>query len=222
MKLAILATVALPGGSDRAFARPQAASGKQTASILQDASARQTSTPQNPQATPQNPPPPPEANPAPPGQKPDPSPQNPPPSAQLPEPPIKNPEVQPAPKPALATPTLTIPRLNRAPALDDFLSMEPEGEIAQRMANGPGFEHRNPHDGEKISEDTAAYLGYDQKNLYIVFVCFDDPRKVRARLSRREDIYDDAQVEVMLSTFHDPRPAHAFQTTPLGVQWDAI
>jgi len=140
----------------------------------------------------------------------------------LPEPPIKNPEVQPAPKPALATPTLTIPRLNRAPALDDFLSMEPEGEIAQRMAKVTGFVQRNPHDGEKISEDTAAYLGYDQKNLYIVFVCFDEPRKVRARLSRREDIYDDDQVEVMLDTFHDRRRAYAFQTTPLGVQWDAI
>jgi hypothetical protein len=53
-------------------------------------------------------------------------------------------------------------------------------------------------------------------------VCFDDPKKVRARLSRREDIYDDDQVEVMLDTFHDRRRAYAFQTTPLGVQWDAI
>jgi hypothetical protein len=53
-------------------------------------------------------------------------------------------------------------------------------------------------------------------------VCFDDPTKVRARMSRREDIYDDDQVEVMLDTFHDRRRAYAFQTTPLGVQWDAI
>src|SRR5260370_5548821 len=191
-------------------------------STARDAASRQNTTGPNPQTTPQNPSPPPEANPAPPGRKPEPSPQNPPPSAQLPEPPIKNPEVQPAPKPALATPTLTIPRLNRAPALDDFLSMEPEGEIAQRMTKVTGFVQRNPHDGEKISEDTAAYLGYDQKNLYIVFVCFDDPRKVRARLSRREDIYDDDQVEVLLDTFTDRRRAYAFQTEALGVQWDAI
>ena len=46
--------------------------------------------------------------------------------------------------------------------------------------------------------------------------------KVRARMSRREDIYDDDQVEIMLDTFHDRRRAYAFQTTPLGVQWDAI
>jgi hypothetical protein len=140
----------------------------------------------------------------------------------LPEPPIKNPDVQPAPKPALTPPTLTVPRLQRPPALEDFLSMNPEGEIALEMAKVTGFTQRNPHDGENVSEPTDAYLGYDQKNLYVVFVCFDDPRKVRARMSRREDVYDDDQVEIILDTFHDRRRAYAFQTTPLGVQWDAI
>jgi hypothetical protein len=140
----------------------------------------------------------------------------------LPEPPVKNPDTQPAPKPAIEPPTLTIPRLPRAPALDDFLSMQPKGEIAQQMAKVTGFTQRDPHDGEAVSEPTDAYLGYDQKNLYAVFVCFDDPRQVRARMSRREDVYDDDEVEIMLDTFHDRRRAYAFQTTPLGVQWDAI
>jgi hypothetical protein len=188
----------------------------------QDTASQQHTTGQNPPTTPQNPPPPPETNPAPPGQKPEPSQQNPAPSAQLPEPAIKNPDVQPAPKPALAPPALTIPRLSRAPALEDFLSMKPEGEIALQMAKVTGFVQRDPHDGEKVSEETAAYLGYDQKNLYVVFVCYDDPRKVRARMSRREDIYDDDEVAVMFDTFHDRRRAYEFQTTPLGVQWDAI
>jgi hypothetical protein len=125
-------------------------------------------------------------------------------------------------KPAIAPPALTIPRLTRAPALEDFLSMKPEGEIALQMAKVTGFVQRTPHDGEKASEETAAYLGYDQKNLYVVFVCFDDPKKVRARMSRREDIHDDDEVAVMFDTFHDRRRAYEFQTTPLGVQWDAI
>jgi len=120
------------------------------------------------------------------------------------------------------SPTLTIPRLPQGPSLEDFLSMEPQGEIASQMAKVTGFVQRDPHDGENVSKPTDAYLGYDQKNLYVVFVCFDDPKKVRARMSRREDIHDDDQVEVMLDTFHDRRRAYAFQTTPLGVQWDAI
>jgi hypothetical protein len=119
-------------------------------------------------------------------------------------------------------PTLTIPRLTAAPVLADFLGMRPAGEVAQQMVKVTGFAQRNPHDGEPVSEPTEAYLGYDHKNLYAVFVCFDDPKKVRARMSRREDVYDDDEVEVMLDTFHDRRRAYAFQTTPLGVQWDAI
>jgi hypothetical protein len=122
----------------------------------------------------------------------------------------------------IGPPTLQIPRVTHAPLLEDFLTMKPEGETALQMAKVTGFMQRNPHDGEKVSEETEAYLGYDQKNLYVVFVCFDDPKKVRARMSRREDIADDDQVEVMLDTFHDRRRAYAFQTTPLGVQWDAI
>ena len=183
--------------------------------------SQQGSSGQDSQTTPQNPPLP-ESNPAQQGQKPPPSSQNPPPSAQLPEPAIRNPEVQPAPKPAIAPPALTIPRLSRAPALEDFLDMKPEGEIARQMAKVTGFVQRNPHDGEKVSEETAAYLGYDQKNVYVVFVCFDDPKKVRARMSAREDIYDDDQVAVMFDTFHDRRRAYEFQTTALGVQWDAV
>ena len=127
-----------------------------------------------------------------------------------------------APAAQVGPPALTIPRLQRAPTLEDFLGMQPQGEVALQMAKVSGFTQRNPHDGESVSEPTDAYLGYDQKNLYVVFVCFDDPRQVRARMSRREDIYDDDQVEIMLDTYHDRRRAYAFQTTPLGVQWDAI
>jgi hypothetical protein len=123
---------------------------------------------------------------------------------------------------ASETPTVTIPRLKHSPALEDFLSMHPEGEIAKQMKKVTGFIQRNPHDGALASQTTEAYLGYDSRNLYAVFVCFDEPGKVRARLSRREDIFDDDTVEIIVDTFHDRRRAYVFQATPLGVQWDAI
>jgi len=123
---------------------------------------------------------------------------------------------------AMPTPVITIPRLAQAPTLEEFLGMRPQGEAASRMLKVSGFVQRNPHDGQPASQPTDAYLGYDARNLYAVFVCFDDPAKVRARMSRREDIFDDDTVEIILDTFHDRRRAYAFQTTPLGVQWDAI
>jgi hypothetical protein len=224
LRFLLASALTLPGAVECGWgaAARQAPAVVQTAAVPPDfASPQQGGSGQNSQGTPQNPPPP-GSNPAQQGQTPPPSSQNPAPSAQLPEPAIRNPEVQPAPKPAIAPPALTIPRLTRAPTLEDFLDMKPEGEIALQMAKVTGFVQRNPHDGEKVSEETDAYLGYDQKNLYIVFVCFDDPKKVRARMSRREDIGDDDEVAVMFDTFHDRRRAYEFQTTPLGVQWDAI
>jgi len=211
------------GLSSQQTAAPQTAAPQSAAVSEQGTESRQNPAGQNQQASPQNQQAPSETNQKPPTEQPPvTSPQNPPPSAQLPEPPIKNPEARPAPKPFVAPPTLTIPRLTHAPALEDFLEMQPKGETALQMAKVSGFVQRTPHDGETVSEETEAYLGYDQKNLYLVFVCFDDPAKVRARMSRREDIYDDDQVAVLFDTFHDRRRAYEFQTTALGVQWDAI
>ena len=119
-------------------------------------------------------------------------------------------------------PTLVIPQLSNPPALENFLTMQPDGEAAREMVEVTGFVQRNPHDGQPVSQRTEAYLGYDHKNLYVVFICFDDPSKVRARRARRENIFEDDQVEIMLDTFHDQRRGYAFQTNPLGVQWDAI
>lgn len=122
----------------------------------------------------------------------------------------------------LAPPAIVIPRLTRGPSLDDFVTMKPAGEVATQMTKVTGFVQRNPHDGAPVSQRTEAYIGYDQRNLYVVFICFDDPAKVRSHKARREDVTDDDTVEVMLDTFHDRRRAYAFQINPLGVQWDAI
>jgi Domain of unknown function (DUF5916)/Carbohydrate family 9 binding domain-like len=119
--------------------------------------------------------------------------------------------------------SLTIPRLAHAPTLEDFLSMKPEGSAALVMAKVTHFLQREPHDGQPVTQPTEAYLGYDEKNLYVVFVCHDDPAKVRAHETRREAFNgEDDDVEVMLDTFHDRRRAYVFLVNPKGIQWDAI
>ncbi len=118
--------------------------------------------------------------------------------------------------------SLTIPRLANAPTLEDFLSMKPEGPVAPGMAKVTDFLQREPHDGQPVTQPTEAYLGYDEKNLYVVFVCHDDPAKVRAHETRREDFNGDDDVAIMLDTFHDRRRAYEFEVNPKGIQWDAI
>ncbi len=101
--------------------------------------------------------------------------------------------------------------------------MGPSPAWQGKMKMVEGLRQRVPTDGAPISQRTQVYLGYDDKNLYAVFVCFDnDPKKIRARLSRREDVFDDDTVEIMLDTFHDHRHAYSFVANPLGVQADSI
>src|SRR5207249_1568901 len=113
---------------------------------------------------------------------------------------------------------LRIPRVARPPQLNDFLSGTPrEAETVVTE-----FRQRQPGDGEPISHRTAAYLSYDDANLYVVFVCDDLLGSVRAHMAKREQTGDDDVVAVYLDTFHDRRHAYVFQSNPLGLQRDGL
>ena len=91
-----------------------------------------------------------------------------------------------------------------------------------RAAAVTGFRQRDPGDGNAVSAPTTAYLSYDDDNLYVLFVCKDDPAKVRGSLANREDVGNDDGVAVYLDTFHDRKRAYVFWANPLGVQLDGI
>src|ERR1700730_10012941 len=128
---------------------------------------------------------------------------------------------------AVATPrtfaTLHIPRLEQRPALSDFIDMHPSPAFDGKMLKVEGFQQRDPKDGAPISQKTEVYLGYTEKNLYVVCICFDsEPNKIRARLVRRELINDDDQFGFVLDTFQDHYHGLFFYVNPLGVQQDGI
>lgn len=111
-----------------------------------------------------------------------------------------------------------IPRVTRPPRFEDYLQGKPrEAELEVN-----DFRQFDPGDGEPATLATRAYLSYDAKHLYVVFVCRDEPGKVRARLAKREDIDSDEQVILYLDTFHDQRRAYVFASNPLGIQLDGI
>jgi hypothetical protein len=116
---------------------------------------------------------------------------------------------------------VTIPRLTSAPRLEDFVG-EGLSDISDRMVKISAFIQRSPIDGAPASEATEAYLGYDDKNFYVVFVCAQEKRDLRARLARREDTDADDNVELLLDTFHDRRRAYSFMVNPRGVQTDSL
>ncbi len=114
-----------------------------------------------------------------------------------------------------------IPRLTGAPKIEDFIG-ERKSEIAGRMVKVNTFVQRYPSDGAPASEATEAYLGYDERYLYVVFVCAQQKVDLRARLSPREETDSDDNVELLLDTFHDRRRAYSFMVNPRGVQRDGL
>jgi hypothetical protein len=115
-------------------------------------------------------------------------------------------------------PLSKIPLVHRAPRLEDFVENRPrEAELAVT-----DFRQNSPGDGTPATEPATAYLSYDNKNLYVAFVCKDEAGAVRAHLSKREDLDQDDGVGVLLDTFRDFHRAYYFFANPLGVQEDAI
>ena len=66
---------------------------------------------------------------------------------------------------APARPTITIERVETPPRLEDYVS----GEV-RKGTRVDGFLQRNPGDLTPVSEPTEAFLSYDARNLYAVFV----------------------------------------------------
>ncbi len=126
----------------------------------------------------------------------------------------------PAPAAAQAPPTVRIPRVAKPPVLEDFA--DGTGRTPDGWLRITGFVQREPGDGVPASQPTTAYLGYDNDHLYVLFVCRDDPAKIRAHLTKREAIMGDDIVGVALDTFRDRRRAYLFLANPLGIQLDGI
>lgn len=111
---------------------------------------------------------------------------------------------------------LHIPRVTRAPKLVDFLNGVPrEAELAVT-----DFIQMDPTDGAPATQATTAYLSYDDKNLYVGWVCKDDPAKIRARIARRKDIGNDDRVTINIDTFHDHKHSFWFDVNPYAIQMD--
>jgi hypothetical protein len=118
-------------------------------------------------------------------------------------------------------PVVKVPRVARPPTLEDFLGMKPSPAMDGKLAKIQGFVQRTPRDGAPPNQRTDVYLGYDDKNFYAIFVAFDnEPKKVRARMTTRDNVRDDERMDMFLDTFHDYRHAFVFTCNPFGIQLD--
>ena len=110
-------------------------------------------------------------------------------------------------------------RLVAPPTIDGVLSpgeWEGAGRVELRYQVQPG-------DNAAPSERTEVFLAADAERLFLAFRAFDsDPAAVRARVGRRDDVFQDDYVSVYLDTFDDRRRAYVFHFNPLGIQADGL
>jgi hypothetical protein len=118
---------------------------------------------------------------------------------------------------------LVLKRVSAAPSLADFEGMKPVGEIAQQMVRVEGFTARVPVDDLPSTEPTEVYIGYDSKTLYAVFLCFDSqPKRMRARLPNRDDVFSDDSITFQIDTFRDQQRAYSVGVNAGGIQGDGV
>src|SRR5215213_2763124 len=111
-----------------------------------------------------------------------------------------------------------IPRFEAAPIIDGKL----DDNIWTSAAVFKDFYQTQPGDNIAPSRRTEVLVGYDARFLYIGFHAYDEPDKVFATLAKRDDIFNDDYVGVLLDTFNDQRRAYELFFNAFGIQADGI
>lgn len=113
----------------------------------------------------------------------------------------------------------TIPRTKDPPAIDGVIDEE-----AWRSAlKFSGFKTYQPDFDKDPSYKTEAYMTYDSENIYFALRCFDsESEKIKAAVSKRDAIFQDDYVGIVLDTFNDMQSGFGFLMNPFGIQGDGI
>jgi len=124
------------------------------------------------------------------------------------------------PDPATFTPNtdlvFRIGRTGQKPVIDGHLD-DAAWRSAVRLGN---FCEISPGENTRPAVDTGAMITYDSDNLYVAFVCYDDPSGIRAAITDRDDIFNDDCIGIMVDTFKDQKNAYEFFVNPYGIQGD--
>lgn len=117
----------------------------------------------------------------------------------------------------LLLPSLEVPRASGPITLD--------GELDDLgwtgAARATGFSETFPTERGQPPVESEVWVTYDEENLYIAFLAYDDPSTIRATLTDRDDMWNDDYFGILLDTYGDSQWAYFLFANPLGVQGDS-
>ena len=117
----------------------------------------------------------------------------------------------------LENPILEINRVQNAIIIDGDLT-----DLEWGQANGTDyFLEIEPGENTTPAEKTEVKVAYDDKNLYVAFWAFADPKDIRASFQKRDQAWMDDFVAIFLDTYGDANTGTMIGANPYGIQMDA-
>ncbi len=114
-------------------------------------------------------------------------------------------------------PTLTVARAGGPIEIDGVL----DDAGWQGASRATGFSEHFPDERSRPAVESEVWVTYDEKNLYLAFLAFDNPSGIRASLRDRDDMWSDDYFGILLDTYGDAAWAYFLFANPLGVQGDS-
>ncbi|MBN1163066.1 MAG: carbohydrate binding family 9 domain-containing protein [Candidatus Krumholzibacteriota bacterium] len=97
-----------------------------------------------------------------------------------------------------------------------------EDEGWRGAAKAVNFAEHNPGDQTRPEVDTEVLVTYDYENLYLAWLCYDDPREVRASFCERDRIFSGDYVILCLDTYGEASLAYEIAANPYGIPGDLL
>ena len=89
-------------------------------------------------------------------------------------------------------------------------------------AKADNFAEHNPGNQTKPAVDTEVLITYDDENLYVAWLCHDDPAEVRASFCERDKMFSGDYVILMLDTYGEATHAYEIAANPYGIPGDLL
>lgn len=99
-------------------------------------------------------------------------------------------------------------------------NLDDAGWIGAAVAEN--FAEHSPGDQTRPDVDTRVWITYDDDNLYVAWMCYDDPGAVRASFCERDRIFDDDYVILCIDTYGDATLAYELAANPYGIPGDLL
>ena len=113
-------------------------------------------------------------------------------------------------------PHITVPKLSGEVKIDGELTED----FWKKAAVADNFVENDPGDQVKPPVESKALIAYDDNNLYIALIAYDDPSTIRSSYSDRDNIFRDDYFGIIMDTYGDQSWGYELFVNPFGIQGD--